>query len=95
MQALNKTDDFERIFSDYAAQRTESGDPLKPFISLSGDDDGKHYILHPATEDKDDWTYNMSLLVETGLNVLIIYHCSGACPIKLFYGRNLRIFVIS
>ena len=45
---------------------TESGEPLKPFISLSGDDDGKHYILYPVSEDKDDWTYERHLLVETG-----------------------------
>ena len=48
--------------SDYEAQQTESGEPVKPFISLSGDDDGKHYILYPTSEDKDE----KYLLVETG-----------------------------
>ena len=70
--------------SDYAAQQTESGEPVKPFISLSGDDDGKHYILYPTSEDKEDWTYEKYLLVERGdcnyigliLGLCHLKHCS-------------------
>ena len=37
-----------------------------PPISLSGDDDGKHYILYPVSEDKNNWTYSKELIIETG-----------------------------
>jgi hypothetical protein len=46
--------------------RTAEDLPLKPWISLSGDDDGKHYVLYPTSEDKDDWTYDKNLIIETG-----------------------------
>ena len=38
----------------------------KPWISLSGDDDGNHYVLYPRTEDKNDWTYDIHTIIETG-----------------------------
>ena len=39
---------------------------MKPWLLLSGDDDGKHYIMTPQSEDRDDWNYDLELLVETG-----------------------------
>ena len=33
----------------------------KPWIALSGDDDGIHYILTPASEDLDNWEYTMEV----------------------------------
>ena len=50
--------------------RTSEDLPLKPWISLSGDDDGKHYVLYPTSEDKNDWTYDKNLIIETGKNVI-------------------------
>nr|CAD7456445.1 unnamed protein product [Timema tahoe] len=38
---------------------------LKPYILLSGDDDGKHYILVPRSQSKVDWTYDTILLEDT------------------------------
>nr|CAD7393908.1 unnamed protein product [Timema cristinae] len=38
---------------------------LKPYILLSGDDDGKHYILVPRSQNKVDWTYDTILLEDT------------------------------
>ena len=55
---------------DYALQTNQDGSPLKPWISLSGDDDGKHYILYPQSEDKDEWTYDLELIIDTGNNSL-------------------------
>jgi hypothetical protein len=79
-------------FRDYAAQLTESGEPVKPFISLSGDDDGKHYILFPASEDKNDWTYNKELLVETGSSESLLW--PGANPtIFLIYSYSASVVV--
>ena len=43
-----------------------NGDKKKPWISLSGDDDGNHYVLYPRTEDKQDWSYDVHLIIETG-----------------------------
>lgn len=37
----------------------------KPYVLLSGDDDGKHYILEPVSDDASDWTYNKHVLVDT------------------------------
>ncbi|CAG0882230.1 unnamed protein product [Darwinula stevensoni] len=51
---------------EYEEQTTPDGRQVKPWISLSGDDDGKHYILVPVSEDADDWTYEKNILVDTG-----------------------------
>ena len=32
---------------------------------LSGDDDGKHYILDPISQDPTNWLYNKHILVDT------------------------------
>jgi hypothetical protein len=53
------------LSSEYSEQTTEFG-PVKPWISLSGDDDGKHYVLYPRSEARDDFTYDMHLIIETG-----------------------------
>jgi len=37
----------------------------KPYIMLSGDDDGRHYILTPNSESAKDWTYTTHLLIDT------------------------------
>jgi hypothetical protein len=44
----------------------DDGSSLKPWISLSGDDDGKHYILYPKNEDKNDWNYDLQMIIDTG-----------------------------
>jgi hypothetical protein len=33
----------------------------KPWIALSGDDDGVHYILYPTSEDPASWEYDMKV----------------------------------
>ena len=39
---------------------------MKPWISLSGDDDGKHWVLVPQSEDPSDFGYDVNLVVDTG-----------------------------
>ena len=51
---------------------TENG-PAKPWIALSGDDDGKHYILMPQSEARDNFDYDMQMIIETGNETGI--HC--------------------
>jgi len=51
---------------DYESQTNEDGSRLKPWISLSGDDDGKHYLLYPQSEDKSDWNYDIETIIDTG-----------------------------
>ena len=67
---LHSSNDYGYILtilnSDYETQLLENGDKRKPWISLSGDDDGNHYVLYPKTEDKVDWEYDMYLIIETG-----------------------------
>jgi len=50
--------------SDY--EFLEDGKKSKPWISLSGDDDGNHYIMYPKSEDPFDWEYDLQLIIETG-----------------------------
>ena len=52
--------------SDY--ETLENGEKRKPWISLSGDDDGKHYVMYPKSEDKDNWEYDLHLIIDTGKN---------------------------
>ena len=54
---------YQLQFSEYASQTNEDGSPIKPWISLSGDDDGRHYILYPESEDKDNWTYIKEVVI--------------------------------
>ncbi|XP_045603920.1 uncharacterized protein [Procambarus clarkii] len=51
--------------AEYANDLAEDGMPHKPFILLSGDDDGRMYVLYPNTEDRDDWVYQKHILVDT------------------------------
>ena len=44
----------------------EDGSRRKPWLSLSGDDDGNHYLLIPTTEDKTIFEYEKVTLIETG-----------------------------
>ena len=39
---------------------------MKPWISLSGDDDGKHYVLTPVSEARDNFEYDLHLIIESG-----------------------------
>jgi hypothetical protein len=49
----------------YANELGDDGLPHKPWILLSGDDDGRMYILYPDTEARDDWTYRKNILLDT------------------------------
>ncbi|XP_059470149.1 uncharacterized protein LOC132193464 [Neocloeon triangulifer] len=40
-----------------------SGD--KPYLFVSGDDDGRHYILEPVSQDPAVWDYTKHLLIDT------------------------------
>ncbi|XP_046991237.1 uncharacterized protein LOC124596225 isoform X1 [Schistocerca americana] len=44
-------------------EHEQSGE--KPYILLSGDDDGKHYILTAASQDKNDWSYEKNVYLDT------------------------------
>ncbi|CAH1800870.1 unnamed protein product [Owenia fusiformis] len=37
----------------------------KPYLMVSGDDDGKAYILTPRSQDPRDWSYDIHLLFES------------------------------
>ena len=37
----------------------------KPWIAMSGDDDGNGYYMTPVSEDADDWEYSLTMLVES------------------------------
>ena len=57
---------FYTLYREYGSQTTEDGRLVKPWISLSGDDDGKHYLLYPESEDTDDWKYTLDMIIDTG-----------------------------
>ena len=50
---------------EYKNTPTESGDMPKPWIALSGDDDGKHYVMFPKSEDRDNMEYDIHVMVDT------------------------------
>jgi hypothetical protein len=50
---------------DYHNSFGEDGRRMKPWIMLSGDDDGKLYILVPNSEGADDFSYTKNILVDT------------------------------
>ena len=68
---------------------------MKPWISLSGDDDGKHYLLYPQSEDKEDWNYDIETIIDTGeffqmfllattaYSFLVCYFQNSDIPIKI------------
>jgi len=50
---------------EYKETLTESGAVPKPWIALSGDDDGVHYVMFPKSEDPTDMEYDMQVMVDT------------------------------
>lgn len=50
---------------EYKKRITEAGNGTKPWIALSGDDDGVHYILFPKSEDPLNMEYDMQVMVDT------------------------------
>lgn len=50
---------------EYKETLTESGAVPKPWIALSGDDDGVHYVMFPKSEDPTNWEYDMQVMVDT------------------------------
>ena len=38
----------------------------KPHILVSGDDDGKGYILEPSSSKANDWSYQSHIFVDVG-----------------------------
>ncbi|KAK2719994.1 hypothetical protein QYM36_004038, partial [Artemia franciscana] len=49
----------------YENEILDDGRQHKPWLTVSGDDDGKVYILRPLSEDPTDWTYEKQILVDT------------------------------
>ncbi|KAG0723723.1 hypothetical protein GWK47_042066 [Chionoecetes opilio] len=74
--------------ADFEAEMAEDGLPHKPYILLSGDDDGRVYVLYPESDARDDWTYQKHILLDTEgkttgvtASVLRPQHCySGPLP---------------
>jgi len=55
------------LYREYRDQATADGLPPKQLLSVSGDDDGKHYILYPTNIDtRGDFTYDLYLLIDSG-----------------------------
>ena len=52
----------------YKSTPTEFGDTPKPWIALSGDDDGIHYILFPRSEDPSNMEYDLQVIKPTKPN---------------------------
>jgi len=50
---------------EYKSTPTEFGPQPKPWIALSGDDDGIHYIMFPLSEDPTNWDYDLQIMVDT------------------------------
>merc|ERR1712215_134748 len=50
---------------EYKETPTEYGPMPKPWIALSGDDDGTHYIMLPKSEDPANMEYDLQVLVDT------------------------------
>ena len=46
---------------EYKDTPTETGGVPKPWIALSGDDDGVHYILFPRFEDPNNMEYDLEV----------------------------------
>ena len=60
-------------FRDY--ETLQDGTKSKPWISLSGDDDGNHYVMYPKSEDPYDWEYDLQLIIETGtFHITLDFH---------------------
>ena len=77
-------------YRDYESQTNEDGSRLKPWISLSGDDDGKHYLLYPQSEDKEDWNYDIETIIDTGDFFQMFLFAEGKSPEVPFHGITSR-----
>lgn len=58
----------QRLFypsEEYGQTLNELGNTPKPWIALSGDDDGIHYVMFPVSEELDNWEYDMQVMVDT------------------------------
>ena len=61
---------------EYKNTPTEYASSPKPWIALSGDDDGIHYLLFPRSEDPSDMEYELRVISsvlrsrETDISVL-------------------------
>ena len=64
---------------EYKNTPTEYGSSPKPWIALSGDDDGIHYLLFPRSEDPADMEYELRVGGLMGLHcVQYLYHLDHA-----------------
>merc|ERR1719193_2908644 len=50
---------------EYKNTPTAFGPQPKPWIAISGDDDGVHYIMFPKSEDPENWEYDIQVMVDT------------------------------
>jgi len=50
---------------EYKATLTDTGAVPKPWIALSGDDDGVHYVMTPKSEDPDNMEYDIEVMIDT------------------------------
>ena len=46
---------------EYKNTPTAFGPQPKPWIAISGDDDGVHYIMFPKSEDPENWEYDIQV----------------------------------
>ena len=44
---------------------------MKPWIALSGADDGRAYVLSPRSENSDDWTYDIKTIADYGTGQIV------------------------
>ena len=52
---------------EYKNTPTTFGPQPKPWIAISGDDDGVHYIMFPKSEDPENWEYDIQVRESPGL----------------------------
>ena len=73
---------------EYKSTPTEFGPSPKPWIALSGDDDGIHYIMFPLSEDPNNWDYDLqvSSVTEFEIQSIRISH-------DLDYGGHNRNYI--
>ena len=57
---------------EYKSTPTEYGPIPKPWIALSGDDDGVHYLLFPKSEDPENMEYDLQVSNQTYHSMTLI-----------------------
>ena len=57
---------------EYKSTPTEYGPVPKPWIALSGDDDGVHYLLFPKSEDPENMEYDLQVSNQTYHSMTLI-----------------------